>query len=108
LWELGDVQLVTSAYAYEEACRNLEREEQLERLQDLMAGLEIVPESDIALPDDVDLPNKDVPILQAAVAAGASHLLTGDRRDFGPLLGKRIKGVRIMTPRGYFETSKAK
>jgi len=31
----------------------------------------------------VDIPEKDVPIVRAALAAEASHLITGDRRDFG-------------------------
>ncbi len=38
------------------------------------------------------------PILRAALAAGATHLLTGDLRDFGRLLGKRIGGLQIQTP----------
>jgi hypothetical protein len=31
----------------------------------------------------LDLPAKDQPIWSAALAAGATHLLTGDLRDFG-------------------------
>jgi hypothetical protein len=42
-------------------------------------SLEIVPESAVELPDVVELAEKDVPILQAALAAEASHLITGDR-----------------------------
>ncbi len=35
LWKLEDVELVTSAYAFEEARRNLTDDEQIERLQAL-------------------------------------------------------------------------
>jgi hypothetical protein len=32
------------------------------------------------------------------MGAGATHLLTGDLRDFGNLLGKRVAGIEIQTP----------
>jgi len=103
-WELDDVELVTSAYAFEEARRNLSDEEQIERLQTLVGQLSIVPESDVELPNGVELKEKDVPILQAALASDASHLLTGDRRDFGRYFGKRLAGVLVMSPRHYLES----
>jgi len=106
LWELEDVELVTSAYAFEEARRNLDTEAQLGRLQELVRSLEIVPESAIELPDAVELTKKDVPILQAAFAAEASHLITGDRKDFGRYFGQKLVGVWVMTPREYLETKK--
>jgi len=34
----------------------------------------------------IALRDKDKPIYQAALACGATHLLTGDRRDFGPFM----------------------
>lgn len=103
LWELEDVELVTSAYAFEEARRNLETGEQLGRLQELVGGLQMVPESAVELPAGVELPEKDAPIVQAAIAGEASHLITGDRRDFGRHFGKTLAGVRVMTPRQYLE-----
>ena len=106
LWELKDAELVTSAYAFEEARRNLDTEAQLGRLQELVRSLEIVPESAIELPGAVELTKKDVPILQAAVAAEASHLITGDRKDFGGYFGQRLVGVWVMTPREYLKTKK--
>ena len=106
LWELKDVELVTSAYAFEEARRNLDTEEQLGRLQELVRSLEIVAESVVELPDGVDLTEKDVPILQAALAAEASHLITGDRKDFGRYFGQKLGGVWVMTPREYLEAKK--
>lgn len=43
------------------------------------------------------LPAKDAPILAAAVQARADLLVTGDRRHFGPLFGRTLKGVRVLS-----------
>lgn len=107
LWELEDVELVTSAYAFEEARPNLESDEQIERLQELVRALQLVPESAVELREGVELSEKDIPILVAALAAEASHLITGDRRDFGRYFCEEIGGVQIMTPRQYLEWRKA-
>ena len=64
----------------------------------------MVPESAVELPAGVELPEKDVPILQAAIAADTSHLITGDRRDFGRYFGEELGGVTVVTPRQYLET----
>lgn len=104
LWELDDVELLTSAYAFEEARRNLGADDQLRCLQELVRDLEIVPESEVALPDEVELSGKDVPILQAAVAAESSHLITGDRKDFGRYFGQKLGRVWVMTPCEYLNT----
>lgn len=99
LWRRPDVQLITSSYAVEEARRNLDDPQQRSRLETLVATMSTVPEApDLALPGVVRLPEKDLPILKAAMAAGATHLLTGDLRDFGHLLGRRVAGVKIQTP----------
>jgi len=99
LWDLPDVELVTSGYAAEEARRNLDATEARERLEDLLSRLQLVAEaSDAALPRSVRLAEKDQPILMAAIGSGATHLLTGDVGDFGPLFRRRIEGVLIQTP----------
>ena len=49
----------------------------------------------------VELPDKDRPVLLAAIGVGATHLLTGDFRHFGPLFGESIEGVLIL-PSGYY------
>ena len=49
----------------------------------------------------VELREKDWPILGSAVAAGATHLITGDRRDFGPFFGTELFGVMILPPSRY-------
>jgi uncharacterized protein len=99
LWETTNITLLSSPYAIEEASRNLEERDARTRLQTLVASLEIVP--DVAggdLPTGVSLPEKDLPILLAAIAAEATHLLTGDRAHFGAYFGRRIAGVLIQRP----------
>jgi hypothetical protein len=48
---------------------------------------------------EVELPLKDRPILGGAIAGHATHLLTGDERDFGRFWGKMVRGVKIVSPR---------
>jgi predicted nucleic acid-binding protein len=40
----------------------------------------------------------DAPILAAAIDARCSILATGDRTDFGRLMGKRVRGTLVMLP----------
>jgi predicted nucleic acid-binding protein len=98
LWKVPGVELITSAYAAEEARRNLASADQLARLEALLERTRIVPESDAPVPVAVQLPDKDHPILKAAVAAEATHLVTGDVKDFGRYFGRRIAGVLVVTP----------
>jgi predicted nucleic acid-binding protein len=89
LWQLKETELVTSHYASEEARRNLESDSQRKRLTRLMGDVELV--SDVLqgdLPLGVSLPEKDRPILLAAIRARATHLLTGDKQHFARLYGK--------------------
>jgi predicted nucleic acid-binding protein len=101
LWRLGDTELLTSAYSAEEARRNLDTSDARSRLEDLLRNVKLVPESAEPLPRDVRLAEKDEPILRSALAASATHLLTGDVRDFGRLLGKRVGGVMVQLPGDY-------
>ena len=102
LWTLTDVELLTSAYAIVEADRNVRTAEQRTRLYRLIQRLVIVDEPRArTLPEGVGLPAKDVPIILAAVEAGANYLLTGDRDHFGPYFGRVIAGVKILRPRDY-------
>lgn len=104
-WSLADAQLVTSAYALEEARRNLGSADQRRRLEELAAGVRVTEESGTwALPPDADLPAKDRPILSAAIVSGATHLVTGDRTHFGAWYGSRIGGVLVVRPAEYLET----
>lgn len=101
LWRLSHVKLLTSAYAAAEARVNLSEQEQQQRLAELLEKVQIV--SGISpLPQGASLPEKDRPILQAAVHARATHLLTGDKQHFGQYFGRRFGGVLILPPAEYF------
>jgi uncharacterized protein len=105
LWRLGDVTLIASAYAVAEARINLESEEQIARLDQLLARVEIVAVLGPAeLSASIKLPAKDLPILQAAVSAHATHLITGDLKHFGKYFGRTVAGVLIMRPADYLRS----
>lgn len=89
---------VTSNLAIEEARRNLalKRAAWLPSFEQLLRGVELVPS--IAFSLSVQLPDKDVPLLCAAIRAQCELFVTGDRRDFGRLMGKTIHGVTVVTP----------
>lgn len=103
LWDLKDTVLVTSVYALEEARRNCDTPAQRARLDDLAKNLEVVSEhpAESPLPEGVVLPEKDRPILQAAIAARSTHLLSGDRKAFGPYFGRRLAGILMLKPGAY-------
>jgi hypothetical protein len=103
LWQFADVRVLTSAYALGEAWRNIDLPAQRIRLASLLAVIELVGElpADEPLARSAGLPEKDVPILQAALSGRATHLLTADERHFGPLFGRTIGGVLIQTPAEY-------
>jgi predicted nucleic acid-binding protein len=103
LWASDRSVLLTSDYAIEEARRNLHRPEQLHRLDGLLSAVERVRAITLApeLRREVDLREKDWPILGGAVAASATHLITGDRRDFGPYFGAKLFGILVLPPGEY-------
>lgn len=102
LWALTDVELLTSRYAIEEAIRNLAEETQRERLGEFLRNVRVVADlTSTPLPRGINLPEKDRPILLAAMAAKASHLVTGDKQDFGRHFGKKLGGVLILPPSEY-------
>ncbi len=101
LWQLNHVELLTSPYAAEEARVNLIEKDQRQRLGRLLERVRIVIGVS-GIPPGITLPEKDRPILQAAIQAGASHLLTGDKRHFGKYFGRRYGGVLVMAPADYF------
>jgi predicted nucleic acid-binding protein len=105
LWRRSDSILMSSAYAIAEAERNLDTPEQGERLRELCARLVVVPEPGLEkLPREARaLPEKDWPILAAAVQARAGVLLTGDRMHFGPFFGARLCGVMVLRPREFLQ-----
>ena len=109
--ELGKVglwALTTSRYASEEARRNLERK--LPRSRDdpssLLRGIRLV-EHRPELRFPAGLVEKDRPIFQAAVACGATHLLTGDRKDFGPFMNRPEEtfGIVVQTVADFLQST---
>jgi hypothetical protein len=104
LSDLASVELLTSEYAVEEVRRNLRESAAFgsidallrrTRVEDPPDGLVRLPAAAAALPDD------DRPILEAAIALRATHLLTGNVRDFRSLLGRRVGGVIVLRPSTY-------
>jgi uncharacterized protein len=100
LWKLREAVLCSSRYALEEARINLNHEVQRTRLVRL-AGRVLLDAGKHELPEGVSLPEKDVPILLAAIEARAPHLLTGDFRHFGSYFGKRVEGILVLPPGEY-------
>ena len=102
LWHLSDVEFVTSAYAVEEAARNitLAKPDRLPALQDLLMQTRVIsdPAQFPDLPETIDLKAKDRPILAAAIAAHCHYLVTGDKTDFGSYYGQVVGGVLILPP----------
>ena len=99
----GGIVLIASRYAIEEATRNIDLKfpESGPALESLLVRLIVVPEpaaTVMSVATNSGLPEKDVPILAAAIAARADLLVTGDRRHFGALYGKAVQGVLILPP----------
>ncbi|HXV62683.1 MAG TPA: PIN domain-containing protein [Vicinamibacteria bacterium] len=103
LAQRGRCQLLTSPHALEEARRNIQLKypERLRDLESIIPELRVTAE---ATPERVawalaqSLPPEDAPILAAAVQAKADRLVTGDRTHFGRFYGKRLGGVKVVSP----------
>jgi uncharacterized protein len=99
-------ELISSDYAIEEARRNIVSKfpHCAARLVELTNALTVVSQPNgESIP--IALPAKDRPIFLAACAGRATHLLTGDLRDFGPhmnLPGK-TSGIVIQTVADFLE-----
>ena len=93
-------------YVEAEARRNLEAKalKSVATLERLLAECHsapfrpITPEIDQAL---VALPEKDRPVLAAAIRLGCEVLLTGDKRYFGSLYSRRVRGVAVPSPASF-------
>jgi predicted nucleic acid-binding protein len=105
LWEVPEAQVITSRYAAAEARRNLSTREQQTRLDAILERTDLVDESDPrTIDDEKRLPEKDRPILRAAVLGKATHLITGDFSHFGRFFGERLQGVLIVPPADYLRS----
>jgi uncharacterized protein len=103
LWSLRKVTLFSSPYAIAEAERNLVERQQKQRLERLIQPLHVVQATTVpaALRREIGLSAKDWPIVGGAIAAEATHLLTGDLKHFGRYFGKHIHGILVLPPADY-------
>ena len=105
--EAGILQIRTSAFAAEEARRNLSAKfpNTLMQFSEIFQTAAIVPERPDA-PFPPDLTEKDRPIFQAALACKATHLITGDIAHFGGFMRRPAKtlGIVIMTPAQFLDS----
>ncbi len=108
LWHRRGVRLLASEYVIEEARRNLEAAEPRARLEVLLQRIERVADPAAALDPEGEsrLPESDRPVLRAAIAGRATHLLSGDRRAFSRSYGQRVAGILILRPADYLERRK--
>jgi predicted nucleic acid-binding protein len=94
-------------YVTEEARRNLSAKapEGLPVLEALLGRMQLAAAH--PNPGAIDLarevPEKDRPVLAAAIRLECDALVTGDRTHFGALYGKRLRGVAIHSPRSLAE-----
>ena len=102
----GYWEAISCSYAIEEARRNISNKfpDSLKRFETFMEIVIKVP-SRSGRNCPVNLPEKDRPILEAAIQCKASHLLTGDIKDFGPFMNQpSLTGsVFIQTPSEFLE-----
>lgn len=98
----GKYELIASQYVIEEAKRNLDRREQQDALNRHLSEVGVVPEADPTVPCPIPLPEKDRPVMMAALSCKADYLITGDVTHFGKYFGKKIRTLRICTPRDFF------
>lgn len=95
--------VASSTFAVEEAARNLRlkapsAEIDFRRLVERIEWAGGPDRRTLERAGKYALPEKDVPILAAAISIRANLLVTGDRRHFGPLFGKKFEGVEILPP----------
>jgi predicted nucleic acid-binding protein len=95
---IRDHSVVSSYYAREEAMRNLllKRPAWESDCLELIQSIQIVRGLDRVVP--VEICSKDRPILASALQAQCDFLLTGDRKDFGHLIGDKVGSLQIVTP----------
>lgn len=96
----NDITCVVDSHVTNEARRNLvvHRPDRQHRLDGILSTCER-NEMSFSMDLNVVLPEKDRPVLSAAIGYRCSYLITGDKTHFGALFGRSIKGTRIVTPR---------
>lgn len=101
LREAGHV-LCADLYVITEARRNLEAKSETgaAALETVLRHIEVVPyrHHQLSAKHAALLPEKDRPVLAAALGEGCDALVTGDRRHFGKWYGRTIDGLAIHSP----------
>ncbi|MBK9574610.1 MAG: PIN domain-containing protein [Rhodoferax sp.] len=95
--------LVADEYVATEARRNVAAKAGSQATDYLQALLGQIEVSAVQYPPGVQaathwLPEKDRPVLVAAIALKCDALATGDRTHFGPGYGKAFDGVTVYSP----------
>lgn len=102
LCEGAGYELWADAYVFEEARRNLAAKTPggLPVLNAMATRITIggLIAGNSLLPDTLVLPEKDRPVVAAAIHHRCDILVTGDRTHFGPLYGTTIRGVTVLSP----------
>jgi predicted nucleic acid-binding protein len=100
-------ELWADGYVLEEARRNLAAKAAggAGALDAIVARIRVAEAhpGDPGAPLAASLPEKDRPVLAAAVRLRCDALVTGDRRHFGALYGKKVAGVAIHSARSLAE-----
>lgn len=96
--------LVGDVYVVSEARRNLEAKfpEAMGDFGEVLKGVEVSSTASkvVANAFERELPEKDRPVLAAAIHHRCHILLTGDKTHFGLLYGQTTAGVEILSPAG--------
>lgn len=90
-WRMRDLIPMASMYVADEVQRNCVNESHAARFAHLLSQTHLVSDVPGAfVPRGIVLPQKDAPILVAAVFAGADYLITGDKHHFGRWMNNPI------------------
>lgn len=93
--------LCVDAYVVEEGRRNLALKHPgaLPSLEALLKSVSVAPAvHGERLPASRSLPEKDRPVLEAAIRLRCDVLITGDKTHFGALYGTAVEGVQVLSP----------
>lgn len=100
-------ELWVDGFVVEEARRNLAAKQvgSAAALETLLAGLQVagLQAIDPGLTANWPLPDKDRPVLAAALKSRCEVLVTGDRAHFGQFFGSVLQGITIHSPRSLAE-----
>lgn len=98
---------IMSDYAFHEAEYNLQikKPDSFEHLIVLKKSIEVTAVPLYKEYNPLKLPDSDIPILQGALATQCTHLLTGDKKAFGPWMNKPKKtfGIIIQSVRQFVD-----